>query len=91
MVGAVVVIVSVLVTGEALVGLTDAGEIVQVAPVGQALPTLRFTVPVNPNLGVIVIVELPLCPGAEMLMGEGSADTLKSETAMGVAAEVELA
>jgi len=87
----VVVMVSVLATGEALVGLTDAGDMMQVAPVGQPLATLRLTVSVNPNWGVTVMVELPCCPGAEMLRGEGLADTLKSETATDVAAEVELA
>ena len=83
------VIVSVSVTAEAPLTVTEGDARVQVAPVGQPLATLRLTVPVNPDCGVILIVELPPCPGAEMLMGEGLADTPKSVTARGVAAEVE--
>jgi hypothetical protein len=85
----VVVIVSVEVTADALVGVTDAGAMVQVAPVGQPLVTLRFTVPVNPDIGVTLRVEVPPCPGAEMLRGEGLAERLKSETATAVALEVD--
>ena len=89
--GAVVVMVSVSVTAEAPLTVTEGDARVQVAPVGQPLATLRLTVPVNPNCGVILIVEVPPWPGAEMLMGEGFADTLKSVTAIGVAADVEVA
>src|SRR5579862_8363100 len=87
--GPVVVIVRVAVTGDALVGLTEAGATTQVAPVGQPLVTLRFTVPVNPDIGVTLMVEAPPCPGAEMLRGEGLAERLKSETATAVALEVD--
>ena len=82
LVGAVVVMVSVLVTAEALLTVTDAGEIVQVAPVGQPLPMLRLTVPVKPATGVTVSVDVPDCPGAEMVTGEGFADRVKPETLM---------
>jgi hypothetical protein len=44
----VVEIASVLVTAEVLPTVTDQGEKVQVAFVGQPLATLRSTVPVNP-------------------------------------------
>ena len=88
---AVVAMVSVLFAGEAPLTLTDPGEIVQVAPVGQPLATLRLTVPLKPFCPVTPIVELPPCPGAEMLMGEGLAATLKSETATVVAPDVEAA
>ena len=74
----VVTIFSALAAGEALVGLTDAGEIVQVAAAGHPLATLRFTVPVNPPTEVTVRAAVPGWPGAEMTIGEGFADTLKS-------------
>jgi hypothetical protein len=86
---AVVVMVSVSVTAEVPLTVTEGDASVQVAPVGQPLATLRLTVPVNPNCGATLIVALPPCPGAEMLMGEGFADRLKSATATDVAPEVE--
>jgi hypothetical protein len=85
----VVIMFSVLAAGDAPVGLTDAGEIVQVAPVGQPLTTLRLTVPVNPPTEVTFRVVVPVCPGAEILMGEGFADRPKSATVTATAAEVE--
>jgi hypothetical protein len=84
-----VVTVSVVVTAEVPVTLTDGEENVQVAPAGQPLVTLRFTVPVNPYRGVMVIAEVPDCPGAEMLTVVGFADTLKSVTVIVVGDEVE--
>jgi hypothetical protein len=81
--------VSVLVTAEVLLTVTDGDESVQVAPVGQTPATLRLTVPVNPYCGATLIVEVPVCPGAEMVTGEGFADTLKSVTLTVVAADVE--
>jgi hypothetical protein len=91
LVGAVVVMVSVLVAAEALLTMTDVGESVQVAPVGQPLATLRLTVPVNPFCGATLIVEFPACPGAGIVTGEGFADKLKSETETVAAGEVEVA
>jgi hypothetical protein len=88
---AVVVTVSVSVTGEALVTLTDGEVSLQVAPVGQPLATLRLTVPVNPLAGVTLIAVVPVWPAAGMLRGEGVAERLKSETATGAALEVEVA
>jgi hypothetical protein len=70
--------VSVLVTAETLLTLTDGDENVQVAPVGQPLPTLRVTGPVNPPSGATLTVEFPACPGAEMVTRRGFADKLKS-------------
>jgi hypothetical protein len=84
-----VVIVNIEVTADALVGLTEAGAMVQVAPAGQPLVTLRVTVPVNPNCGVTLMVEFPPCPGAEILRGEGFAERLKSATLTAVAVEVD--
>ena len=88
---AVVVMVNVLVTAEALLTVTDDGESVQVAPVGQPPATMRLTVPVNPYCGATLIVEVPAWPGAETVTGEGSADRLKSVMVIEAAAEVELA
>jgi hypothetical protein len=85
----VVVMVSVLVTGDALVTLTDAGKTVQVAPVGHPASTLRLTVPVNPLSGATLIAELPPCPGAEILIVAGFADTLKSVTVIVTGADAE--
>jgi hypothetical protein len=62
---------------------------VQVAPVGQPLATLKLTVPLNPFCGVTLRVELPVCPGAEMVTWDGFADTLKSVTVSVTCAEVE--
>ena len=86
---AVVVMVNVLVAAEVPVTVTDEGEIVHVPPGGQPFITLRSTIPVNPPCGVMLIVEFPVCPGAEIVRGEGFADSLKSATAIGTAAEVE--
>ena len=63
----------------------------QVAPVGQPLAMLKLTVPVNPYCGVTLIVELPVCPGAEIVTGDGFADRLKSITVSITWAEVEVA
>jgi hypothetical protein len=82
--------VSALVTAEVLPTVTDEGEKVHVALVGQPLPTLRATVPVNPYCGVTVIVEVPVWPGAEIVTGEGLADTLKSVTYSAATGEAEL-
>lgn len=35
------------------------------------------------------MIEFPVCPGAEIVTGEGFADRLKSETVSGVTGEVE--
>jgi hypothetical protein len=86
---AVVVMVSTSVAAEVLLTVTDGEAKVQVAPVGQPLATLRVTVPVNPLSGVTLMVDCPDCPGAEMLSGEGLADTPKSETVTVLAPEVE--
>lgn len=86
---AVVVMVSVLVTAEVPFTVTDWVESVQVAPVGQPPSTKRVTVPVNPYCGVTLRVEVPVCPGAGMVTGEGFADKLKSVMVIDTAAEVE--
>jgi len=85
---AVVVMVSVVVTGEDPVTLT--GVSVQDIP-GPAPGKLHpmATVPMNPFRGVTVIVEVADCPGAEMLIVVGFADTLKSVTLIVAGAEVE--
>ena len=86
-----VVMVSTSVAAEAAVTLTDENANVQLAPVGQPLATDKLTVPVNPFCEVTLIVEVPVCPGAEIETGEGFADTPKSVTAREVADEVEVA
>jgi hypothetical protein len=88
---AAVVMVSVLLPAEAPPTVTDEGENVQVAPVGQPLARLRLTVPPNPYCGVTVIAELPACPGAEIVTGEGLADRLKSVTVIVTTPELEAA
>lgn len=88
--GAVVVMVSRSVCAVVLVTSTEGFAKVQVAPVGQPLATLRSTIPVNTFSGDTLIVEVPGCPGAEMVTGEGFADRVKSETAMADAAEVDV-
>jgi hypothetical protein len=90
LVAPVVVMVSVVVTGEVPVTLKFWGETVQENPEVQGGPEqVMFIDPVNPFRGVTVIVEVPVCPGAEMLMVEGLADKLKSVTLTVVAFEVE--
>jgi hypothetical protein len=74
--------------------LTNCGDTPQETP-GAEKPALqvKLTVPVNPLVGVTVIVPVPVCPGAGMVRAEGFADRLKSARVMVVveAAEVELA
>ena len=54
------------------------------------MPQPSVTVPVNPFRGVTVIVEVPDCPGAEMLIRVGFAEMPKSVTVIVAAgAEVE--
>lgn len=72
-----VVTVSVEVAVDGLVTVTGE-ETVHVAPAGQPLATLRLTNPTNPFTGVTVIVVVPACPGAGMLILEGFAAKLKS-------------
>jgi len=89
---AVVVRVSVAVTGEELVTVTDEGESAQEIPgppPGPATAQERLTVPVNPERGAIVSVAVPDCPGAGILMVVGFADTLKSVTVTVVVAEAD--
>src|SRR5208337_3688616 len=76
---AVVVIVSVVVAAEDPVTLTgvDVQDIPGPGP-EKLQPTV--TVPVNPYRGVMVIVAVPDCPGAGMLMLVGFAATPKSVT-----------
>jgi hypothetical protein len=81
--------VSVLVPGKAPPTVTDEGDNVHVAPVGQPLATLRLTVPPNPYWGVTLRVELAACPGAEIVTWEGFADRLKSDTVKASGAELE--
>jgi hypothetical protein len=51
----------------------------------------RLIIPVKPPRGVRVSVEVPDCPGAEMLIVDGAADKLKSVTLTVTTAEVEVA
>jgi hypothetical protein len=74
-----VVTVSVAVTGEVPVTLKFWGEAEQEIPqFEEEVEQVRFIGPVNPYRGVMVIVAVPDCPGAEMLIVVGFADTLKS-------------
>ena len=50
---------------------------------------VRFTCPVNAPSGVMVIVDVPDCPGAGMIIVVGFADKVKSELVTATAAEVE--
>jgi len=77
------------VTAAEPVKLSEVGERVQDPP-GMAVTTQdTFRVPVNPPRGARVIVEVPDCPGVEMLMVVGFAETLKSATDTVEAGEVE--
>ena len=87
MTGPVVVIVTTLVTAEEPAMLTDEGENVQSIP-RTPVQQDRLMVPVNPFRGVRVMVEVPDCPGAGMVMLVGFADILKSVTLIVVGAEV---
>jgi len=78
------------VAGEEPVKVTDEGETVQVAPVGQAPERIRLTVPLNPYKGLIVSVEFPDCPGAGMMTVAGFAEMLKSRTLTVTGGVVEL-
>jgi hypothetical protein len=84
---AVVVTVNVADTVDEPDRLTDEGEMVHVAPGGhpeENAPTVAF----HPYRGVSVNVEVPDRPGAQMLMDEGLADTLKSAAVAVVATAV---
>jgi len=85
---AVVLTVRVAVTGEGPVTVGDDGEIAQVK-LGSEGVQLRATVPLNPAKGVKVIVEVPDCPGAGMLMLDGLGEMLKSVTLIDTGAETE--
>jgi len=71
--------VRVPVTAEVPLTVTVNGETVQLAPGGQVPPMLRATGPVNPYRGVMVIVDVPDCPGERVIDG-GFADIVKSVT-----------
>jgi hypothetical protein len=82
--------VSVAVTDEEPVTLIEEGESAQDNPGAAPGKTQdRFTVPVNPYRGASVSVDVPDCPGAEMLMAEEFPDKLKSVTVIVPGAEVE--
>ena len=87
---AVVVMVSTSVTADEPLTVTEGEAKAQVAPVGQPLATLRVTAPVNPLCGLTLRVEVPACPGAEMVTGEGFAERAKSLTVADDDAEVEV-
>jgi hypothetical protein len=73
--GPVVLAVTVAVTAEEPLMVTDAGETLQltsIVPVRQD----RFIVPWNPFRGITVIVEFPDCPAVEILIVDGFADML---------------
>ena len=84
-----VVTVNVVVTAEAPSTFTDVEEKLHVAPGGQSGPTPRYTVPVNPFRGVIVIVEVPDCPGDEILSEVGFTARLKSVTVIVSGGEID--
>jgi hypothetical protein len=84
-----VAMVNMAVTAAEPVRLSDGGETVQDPPGIAVTPQDRFMAPVNPPRGVMVIVEVPDCPGAEMLMVVGFAETLKSATVTVAGGEVE--
>jgi len=84
-----VVMVNVAVTAAEPVKLREGGATVQDPPGMAVAPQDRFRVPVNPPSGAIVMVEVPDCPGVEMLMVVGFAETLKSATDTVEAGEVE--
>jgi hypothetical protein len=81
-----VLTVSVVVTAEEPITLTDAGETEQVSAGHTAQE--KFTVPAYPPRGVSVIVVVPDCPGAEILIVDGFADKLKLVMLIVVAVEV---
>jgi hypothetical protein len=83
------VMVNMAVTAAEPVKLSDGGETVQDPPGIAVTPQDRFMAPVNPPRGVMVIVEVPDSPGAEMLMVVGLAEILKSATVTVTAGEVE--
>jgi hypothetical protein len=83
--------VSVLVPAEAPLTKRYVYDNVQVAPGGQPLATLRLTAALNPYSGATLIVELPACPGAEMVTGDGFADRLKSVMVIVTTPELEAA
>jgi hypothetical protein len=72
--------VNVAVAGEKPVRVTAEGETVQVVPAGQMVATIRLTVPMKSFSGVIVMVEVPPCPGAAMLIDDGLTVAVKSPT-----------
>jgi hypothetical protein len=65
-----------------------AGEMLQFTPT-YPVAQVRFTCPVNAPSGVMVIVDVPDCPGAGMIIVVGFADKVKSELVTATAAEVE--
>jgi hypothetical protein len=71
--GPCVVTVSVAVTAEELAMLTDDGEMVQFTPTNPVKQD-RAIVPLKPFRGVRVTVDVPDCPGAEMVKVVGFAD-----------------
>jgi len=84
----VVVTDNVAVTAEEPLKVT--GDVtVHTDPGGHPTLTPRLTDPENPLRGVIVIVAVPDCPGAGMLMLPGLTETAKSVTLTVTGAEVE--
>ena len=73
------VTVSVEIAGDVPLMVTGE-ETVHVAPSGQPLVTFSITIPINPFTGLIVIAEVPDCPGAERSMLEGFAAKPNSVT-----------
>jgi len=82
--------VTVAVTGDDPERLIAVGDTAQKVPPYVVLQ-LKFTVPVNPPRGVKVIVDVPDCPGADMMTLVGLYKTLKSVTVTAVGVEVEAA
>lgn len=74
--GAVVVIVTIAVTGfELVISATTAGQVDSVIDAGRV--QAMFTCPVKPPVGVTVTLVVPDCPGAEIVTVVGLTESVK--------------
>jgi hypothetical protein len=83
------VIVRVAVKTEEPLELSPSGEIVQLVPADWVTQDRLMLVVGNPPPGVIVIVDVPDCPGAGMISEVGFAVRLKSALVIATAAEAD--
>jgi hypothetical protein len=83
-----VLTMSVVVMADGPVTVSVEGETPQVIP-AHPVAQEKYAAPVYPPRGVNVTVEVPVLPGAEILMVAGSSDNVKSVTVSGTVAEVE--